>query len=70
MGCGPRALGQTNGIAAARDHSLVLRSDGQVRWLEMEDGHVCGIGIRFGGLRARDVWALNKYFESPLEEQR
>jgi uncharacterized protein (TIGR02266 family) len=39
--------------------------DGQVRWLEMEDGHVRGIGIRFEGLRARDVWALNKFFEQP-----
>jgi uncharacterized protein (TIGR02266 family) len=41
--------------------------DGQVRWLEMEDGHARGIGIRFDGLRARDVWALNKFFESPSE---
>lgn len=39
--------------------------DGQVRWLEMEEGHVRGIGIRFEGLRARDVWALNKFFEQP-----
>jgi uncharacterized protein (TIGR02266 family) len=44
--------------------------DGQVRWLEMEDGHVRGIGIRFEGLRARDVWALNKFFESPSEAQK
>jgi uncharacterized protein (TIGR02266 family) len=36
---------------------------GQVRWLEMEEGHVRGVGIRFEGLRARDVWALNKFFE-------
>jgi len=42
--------------------------DGQVRWVEMEDGSVKGIGIRFEGLRARDVWALNKFFESPVEE--
>ena len=41
--------------------------EGQVRWLEAEDGHVRGIGIRFEGLRARDVWALNKFFESPSE---
>ena len=39
--------------------------DGQVRWLEMDEGHVKGIGIRFEGLRARDVWALNKFFEQP-----
>jgi uncharacterized protein (TIGR02266 family) len=45
----------------------VVEVDGQVRWLEMEEGHVRGIGIRFDGLRARDVWALNKFFESPSE---
>ena len=43
--------------------------DGQVRWLELEEGAVRGIGIRFDGLRARDVWALNKFFEKPLEEK-
>jgi uncharacterized protein (TIGR02266 family) len=37
--------------------------EGQVRWIELEDGQVRGIGIRFEGLRARDVWALNKFFE-------
>ena len=42
---------------------------GQVRWLEMDEGRLCGIGIRFEGLRARDVWALNKFFEKPLEEK-
>jgi hypothetical protein len=41
--------------------------DGQVRWVEMEDGQVRGLGIRFEGLRARDVWALNKFFEQPVE---
>ena len=44
--------------------------DGQVRWLEMEEGHIRGIGIRFEGLRARDVWALNKFFESPTETKK
>lgn len=29
-----------------------------VRW---SDGS--GLGVQFDGLRARDVWALNKYFE-------
>ena len=29
-----------------------------VRW---SDGS--GLGLQFDGLRARDVWALNKYFE-------
>lgn len=46
--------------------SEAVEVDGQVRWLEMEEGHVRGIGIRFEGLRARDVWALNKFFESPV----
>jgi uncharacterized protein (TIGR02266 family) len=44
--------------------------DGQVRWVEMEDGQVKGIGIRFEGLRARDVWALNKFFEKPTDEDK
>jgi len=41
---------------------------GQVRWVEQEEGAVRGLGIQFEGLRARDVWALNKYFEKPVEE--
>lgn len=45
-----------------------IEVDGQVRWVEMEEGQVRGIGIRFEGLRARDVWALNKFFEKPNEE--
>ena len=48
----------------------VVEVEGQVRWLELEDGHVRGIGIRFDGLRARDVWALNKFFESPVETKK
>lgn len=47
----------------------VVDVEGQVRWLEMEDGRLRGIGVRFEGLRARDVWALNKFFEQPLESQ-
>jgi uncharacterized protein (TIGR02266 family) len=43
-------------------------ADGQVRWVETEDGQVRGVGIRFDGLRARDVWALNKFFERPIED--
>jgi uncharacterized protein (TIGR02266 family) len=42
-----------------------IQVDGQVRWIEAEDGQVRGIGIQFAGLRAKDVWALNKYFEKP-----
>ena len=41
--------------------------EGQVRWLEMDEGRLRGLGVRFEGLRARDVWALNKYFEKPIE---
>jgi hypothetical protein len=29
-----------------------------VRWAD-----AAGVGVQFDGLRARDVWALNKYFE-------
>ena len=36
---------------------------GQVRWLE-PGPTVCGVGIRFDGLRAREVWALNRFFQS------
>jgi uncharacterized protein (TIGR02266 family) len=46
----------------------IIEVEGQVRWLEMEEGRLRGIGVRFEGLRARDVWALNKFFEKPLEE--
>lgn len=46
-----------------------IEVEGQVRWLEMEEGRLRGIGVRFEGLRARDVWALNKFFEQPLENR-
>ncbi|MCA1665321.1 MAG: PilZ domain-containing protein [Myxococcales bacterium] len=46
-----------------------IEVEGQVRWLEMDDGRLRGLGVRFEGLRARDVWALNKFFEKPLEEK-
>lgn len=36
-----------------------IESRAIVRWLD--DG---GAGLQFDGLRARDVWALGKYFES------
>lgn len=32
---------------------------GQVRWADDS-----GAGVQFDGLRAREVWSLNKYFES------
>jgi uncharacterized protein (TIGR02266 family) len=38
---------------------------GEVRWVESGGtGQPAGIGIRFHGLRARDVWALNRFFQS------
>jgi uncharacterized protein (TIGR02266 family) len=37
---------------------------GDVRWVVKKDGPQTGIGIRFQGLRARDVWALNQFFQS------
>jgi uncharacterized protein (TIGR02266 family) len=38
---------------------------GEVRWIEKTDsGQAVGLGIRFHGLRARDVWALNRFFQS------
>jgi uncharacterized protein (TIGR02266 family) len=38
---------------------------GEVRWAEKgEKGEHAGMGIRFHGLRARDVWALNRFFQT------
>jgi len=38
---------------------------GDVRWVVKKGaGDQSGIGIRFQGLRARDVWALNCFFQS------
>jgi uncharacterized protein (TIGR02266 family) len=38
---------------------------GDVRWVVKKGaGDQSGIGIRFQGLRARDVWALNRFFQS------
>jgi uncharacterized protein (TIGR02266 family) len=37
---------------------------GDVRWVVKREGDRQGIGIRFQGLRARDVWALNQFFQS------
>lgn len=37
---------------------------GDVRWVVKKgSGDESGIGIRFQGLRARDVWALNRFFQ-------
>jgi uncharacterized protein (TIGR02266 family) len=38
---------------------------GEVRWAERgTPGQPHGMGIRFHGLRARDVWALNRFFQT------
>jgi len=38
---------------------------GSVRWIEPSStAGPSGVGVRFHGLRARDVWALNRYFQS------
>lgn len=38
---------------------------GDVRWLVQKPGsEEVGIGVRFQGLRARDVWALNRFFQT------
>ncbi len=49
-----------------RVHLSALREevtiDATVRW-QKEDG----IGVQFGSLRAREVWALNQLFKEPGE---
>jgi uncharacterized protein (TIGR02266 family) len=38
---------------------------GEIRWVEPGTAaQMSGVGIRFHGLRARDVWALNRFFQS------
>lgn len=38
---------------------------GDVRWVVKKGaGDLSGVGIRFQGLRARDVWALNRFFQT------
>jgi len=38
---------------------------GDVRWVVATPGtDLVGIGVRFHGLRARDVWALNRFFQT------
>jgi hypothetical protein len=37
-----------------------IEASGVIRW---HDGS--GFGVQFDGLRARDVWALGKFFEQP-----
>jgi uncharacterized protein (TIGR02266 family) len=43
----------------------LIEVTGEVRWVEPGSSERRpGLGIRFHGLRARDVWALNRLFQS------
>lgn len=39
-------------------HDEPIKTGGAVRWATES-----GVGVQFDGLRAREVWSLNKYFE-------
>jgi hypothetical protein len=39
-------------------HEEPIQTEAQVRWTSES-----GVGVQFDGLRAREVWSLNKYFE-------
>ena len=39
-------------------HDEAIKVGGHVRWATDS-----GVGVQFDGLRAREVWSLNKYFE-------
>ena len=42
-----------------------IEVSGEVRWVEAGGpDQAAGLGIRFQGLRAREVWALNRFFQS------
>ena len=41
-----------------------IEVDAQVRWVEGQSGAVTGVGVQFLNLRARHVWALNKFFDN------
>lgn len=64
-GCGvghPQRLGIGTRVEVAfriPTHEDVIRVGGAVRWSNDD-----GSGVQFDGLRAKEVWALNKYFES------
>ncbi len=41
-----------------------IEVSGEVRWIEQGGpGQPAGMGVRFQGLRAREVWALNRFFQ-------
>ncbi|HEY3357771.1 MAG TPA: PilZ domain-containing protein [Polyangia bacterium] len=39
--------------------------DGEVRWTEGQAAGEQKFGLRFLGLRARDVWAMTKFLQTP-----
>jgi len=39
-----------------------IEIESQVRWVEKDGGITQGVGLQFQGLRAKHVWALNKFF--------
>jgi PilZ domain len=39
-----------------------LKVDTMVRWLEHLDDSPDGIGVQFIGMKAKEVWALTRYF--------
>ncbi|MGD0836949.1 MAG: TIGR02266 family protein [Polyangia bacterium] len=44
-----------------------VEATGEVRWIEPGGpGQPAGMGVRFQGLRAREVWALNRFFQSSI----
>jgi c-di-GMP-binding flagellar brake protein YcgR len=43
----------------------LIEVGGDVRWfVRRTEGEKVGLGVRFQGLRAREVWALNRFFLS------
>ena len=41
-----------------------IEVSGEVRWVEAGGpNQAAGMGVRFQGLRAREVWALNRFFQ-------
>jgi PilZ domain len=46
------------------NHDDAIATDSTVRWSTQD-----GIGVQFDGLRARDVWALNRFFEQLRSSQ-
>ncbi len=45
-----------------------VKAEGRVRWIENAVKNMRGIGIRFDGLRAKDVWIITTYLEQRADE--